>query len=79
MTGTEQLLTVARVYAAAEGVRLKTVSWRALGDSKKLGALEVGADIQVGRLDRALRWFSEHWPDAPWPDDIPRPETEAVE
>lgn len=74
MTGTEELLTVARVYAAAEGIELKTVSSRALDDGKKLGALEAGADIQVGRLERALRWFSANWPvDAEWPDGVPRP------
>lgn len=75
MTGTEQLLAVARAYAAAEGVELKTASWRALGDGKKLDAIECGADIQVGRFERAMRWFSDNWPRlARWPDGVVRPE-----
>ena len=73
MSGIEQLLRVARAYAEIEGVPLTTVSSRALNDGKKLGALEGGADINVSRLERALAWFSEHWPDGEWPSDVPRP------
>jgi hypothetical protein len=74
MTGTEQLLTVARAYAAGAGVELSTVSSRALDDGKKLAAIEAGADILVGRLERTLQWFSDNWPsETTWPDDVPRP------
>lgn len=73
MTGIEQLLMLARTYASLEGVALSTVSSRAFDDGKKLGAIEAGADIQVRRLDRAVQWFSDNWPDAPWPDEVPRP------
>jgi hypothetical protein len=77
MSGIEQLLKVARRYGEIEGVTLSTVSSRALDDGKKLRALELGADINVGRLERALRWFSENWPDGEWPSDVPRPICEA--
>lgn len=77
MTGIEQLLCVARRYAEIEGVSLTTVSSRALNDGKKLSALADGADINVGRLERTLRWFSENWPDGDWPCDVPRPAVEA--
>lgn len=73
MSGIEQLLTVARRYAEIEEIPLSTVSSRALDDGKKLKALEDGADINVGRLEKALRWFSDHWPDGDWPSDVPRP------
>lgn len=73
MTGIEQLLAVARAYSEAERVGLSTVSSRAFDDGKKLAAIESGADIQVRRLERAMVWFSEHWPDVPWPPDVPRP------
>lgn len=73
MTGIEQLLAVARAYADATGLDLSTVSWRSLGDTKKLGAIENGADIQVRRLERTLQWFSDHWPDTSWPSDVVRP------
>lgn len=77
MSGIEQLLTVARRYGELEGVPLSTVSSRALNDGKKLRTLEEGADINVGRLERALRWFSDNWPEGDWPADVPRPLLEA--
>jgi hypothetical protein len=74
MSGIEELLTIARAYGEAEGVPLSTVSSRALDDGKKLRALEAGADINVGRLERAMQWFSDKWPDgAAWPDGVSRP------
>lgn len=69
----ETLLTVARRYAEIEGIPLTTVSSRALNDGKKLAALESGADITVGRLEDALRWFSDHWPSGDWPEGVSRP------
>ena len=75
MDGIDSLLKVARAYAAAQQVDLSTVSWRALGDPKKPGAIEAGADIQVRRYEKTMRWFSENWPaDAPWPEGVDRPE-----
>lgn len=73
----EQLLIVARRYAEIEEIPLSTVSSRALNDGKKLGALEGGADITVGRLEEALAWFSEHWPAGEWPESVARPAIEA--
>ena len=79
MSGIEQLLTVARRYAEIEGIPLSTVSSRALNDGKKLAALETGADINVGRLERAMCWFSDNWPgdDDEWPENVSRPFHEA--
>ena len=74
MSAIDHLLQLARIYAAAEGVELSTVSWRALGDTKKLPAIEAGKDIQVRRCDRAIQWFSDNWPAAAiWPVEVPRP------
>lgn len=78
MTGTDQLLAVARTYAVARSLDLSTVSWRSLGDTKKLGAIENGADIQVRRFERTMQWFSDNWPDVPWPSDVPRPSPSCV-
>lgn len=77
MSGIDRLLTVARRYGEIEGISLSTVSSRALNDGKKLSALESGADLTVGRLERALQWFSDNWPDGDWPVDVPRPDIEA--
>lgn len=74
MDSIDSLLIVARAYAAAEGVDLSTVSWRALGDTKKLSAMETGADIQVRRFEKTMTWFSDNWPaTAAWPAGIARP------
>ena len=74
MNGIDRLLTLARCYAEAENLDLSQVSWRALGDSKKLGALESGRDIQVRRCEGAIQWFSDNWPEGlGWPPEIERP------
>jgi hypothetical protein len=79
MSGIEHLLTVAHEYAALEGVALSTVSTRVLKDGKKLSAIEDGADIQVRRLERAMQWFSDHWPGSDWPSGVPRPSPSVAE
>ena len=73
MEGIDSLLTVARAYAALADVSLSTVSSRAFDDGKKLAAIEAGADIQVRRLAKAMQWFSDNWPDGPWPSGVSRP------
>lgn len=74
MSAINHLLSVADAYAKAEGIELSTVSWRAFGDTKKLGAIQNGADIQVRRIEKTFEWFSSHWPDdARWPAEVPRP------
>lgn len=75
MSSIDHLLEVARAYATAEQIDLSTVSWRALGDTKKLTALEAGKDIQVRRFENTMQWFSENWPTAAvWPSEIERPQ-----
>lgn len=79
MNAIDSLLMLARRYAEAEKLDLSTVSWRALGDTKKLAALESGRDIQVKRCDAAVQWFSDHWPaGTEWPRQIHRPRRRPV-
>lgn len=74
MTGIEKLLCIARAFAELNGIELSTVSWRVFGDTKKLAAMENGADIQTRRYERAIQWFSDNWPEgSDWPDGITRP------
>jgi hypothetical protein len=74
MSGIEHLLTLARLYGEVVGIEQSTVSSRVFDDGKKLGAIEQGSDIQVRRLERAVQWFSDHWPaDQEWPAGIARP------
>jgi len=74
MSAIDQLLRVARAYAEIKAIPLSTVSSRVFDDGKKLKALEDGADISVGRFERALQWFSDNWPEGDWPSDVPRPD-----
>lgn len=74
MSAIDHLLAVAKVYAQAEGIEMQTVSSRAFGDGKKLGAIEDGSDIQVRRFEKTMQWFSDNWPAvAEWPLGVPRP------
>src|SRR5579863_8258042 len=66
----ENLLTVARAYAAEERVELSVVSKRAFSDSRRLAALAAGADITTTRAESAMQWLSDNWPRrAVWPRD----------
>jgi len=79
MSTIDSLLAVARAYGSAEGLDLSQVSWKALGDSKKLPAIAAGADIQVRRLEKTMNWFAQNWPaNAVWPADVPRPTEEVT-
>jgi len=74
MTG-DQLLTVARIYTAQNGISLRQLGRRALqGNHKFFARLESGDGVNTKSIERAGRWLAENWPrDLPWPDDIPRP------
>jgi len=77
MTCIESLLLVARVYAAATGMKLHSVSWKVFQDSSKLDAVVKGADLVTRRYEAAMAWFALNWPDhVAWPDDVRRPEVE---
>lgn len=79
MSSIDDLLSVAKAYGAAERIDLSTVSWRALGDTKKLPAIEAGRDIQVRRFEKTMRWFANNWPKtARWPASVERPASEQV-
>lgn len=69
-----QLLRLTREYERKANVGKTTLSYRLFRDSKKLRAIEAGADLQTRRLEAALAWLSANWPAAAqWPSDIPRP------
>lgn len=75
MSAIDDLIAVARAYGESENIDLSCVSWRALGDTKKLDALLTGRDIQVRRFEKTMQWFSDHWPvSASWPAAIARPD-----
>ena len=70
----QQLLRLARLYRTRKGLSLSTVSLYAAGQGRLMERLESGCEITVGRRDRILQWFSDHWPEGfAWPEDIDRP------
>jgi len=75
MDFTSQLLTLAERYRAATEAPVGRVSLHALGDRRLLPGLIDGAlTVTLRRADRALQWFSDHWPaSAAWPEGVPRP------
>ena len=74
MKATDSLLLLARTYGEHLQLELSQVSWRALGDSKKLDAIEGGADLSTRRFERAVQWFADNWPEeAVWPPTLDRP------
>jgi hypothetical protein len=40
----------------------KTLSYRMLGDSKRLGQLRENGEITVGRFNGAMEWLASRWP-----------------
>jgi hypothetical protein len=79
MIDPRHILDLAQAYGAARDVPLVTVSHRCFGDSKKLAAIDAGADLTTRRYVAALQWFSDHWPaEVSWPAHVLRPEPAAV-
>lgn len=51
-----------------------TISTRVFNDGKRIAILRRGGDIGTRRLQIALQWFSDNWPeDAEWPPLVERP------
>lgn len=72
---TDSFLSIAHTYAAAVGIELRTLSSRVFNDGKVLPELDARSrTISFDRAEKALCWFSQHWPeDLAWPDAVPRP------
>lgn len=76
MTGREKLLKLAALFGAATKLERTTVNWRLFRDTRKLDNIAAGKDLYLGRYERAMQFFADHWaPEADelWPSDIPRP------
>lgn len=57
------LLCLCDLFRALTGVaEEKTLSYRMLGDSKRLGQLRESGEITVGRFNGAMEWLAGRWP-----------------
>ena len=62
------------LYARHTGRRVSTVSRYATGSGETIARLCRGRTITIRRLERAIRYLSENWPEnADWPAGTPRP------
>ncbi len=70
-----QLLTVADAYASARKLSRSRVSTIVFNAGLALDRIASGKDLTTGNWERAMRWFSENWPDgAEWPSSVKRPD-----
>lgn len=74
----QHLLGLIDAFAAAKGLSGSRVTTLAMNSGSVYRFLREGKDITVGRLESAVRWFSDNWPaDLPWPEGIARPAAKA--
>jgi hypothetical protein len=71
----DKLLTIFDGYCAATGTSESRVSTIVLNGGHRALSIRNGGSFTVRTYERALRWFSAHWPaDAAWPAEVERPE-----
>jgi len=76
----DQLIAVSDSYAALRGLSRARVSTIVFSSGMAIDRIASGRDLNTGSFERAMRWFSENWPDgAKWPKGIARPAPSADE
>ena len=76
MTSVLAFLTLVDAYCFATKMAEATLASRLFNDGKRIGQVRAGADIGARRLERAMQWLSDNWPEnADWPEDVARPIT----
>ena len=76
------VILVAAEYGRAVGLKDGRVSTLVFGSGDRLKRLREGRDGLSEKLEEALQWFSDRWPENTlWPDPVLRPEpfTQATE
>lgn len=70
----DQLLTVSDAYGAARGISRSRVSTIVFNAGLALDRVASGRDLTTRKFERALQWFSDHWPQGTrWPKGVSRP------
>lgn len=74
----DQIIVISDAFGAALGIGRKRVSTLVLNRGSKLDDIAKGGDLNTRNFERAMAWFSAHWPEgADWPEGIPRPDVAA--
>lgn len=69
----QALFLLVETYCAHAGIAEATLSSQLFSDGKRLKALRGGADMGVRRMDKAIDWLNENWPDGcAWPENVAR-------
>ncbi|GLS44405.1 hypothetical protein [Methylobacterium brachythecii] len=63
-----RLKTAAEAYASLQKLSLTTVGRQAAGDWRFFTDMRVGKSFTARKYDDVMQWFSDHWPDAEWPE-----------
>lgn len=75
----DQIVVVADLYANAVGIGRKRLSTIVFNRGAKLDGIANGGDLATATFEKAMQWFSDHWPEKlEWPEKIPRPERTQV-
>lgn len=74
MNHREVLLTLFECYCRRVKLSQSRVSSLVFNHGGRIAGIRAGRDFTVGSYERALRWFSIHWPEGlSWPEGIERP------
>lgn len=68
-----QLAQCLSLYEGLTGVKPSAVSRRAVNDARFVERVLAGEGFTVRTYDKVIQWLSDHWPEANWPDGVPRP------
>lgn len=75
MTLRDQLILVFEMYCRATEKSESRVSTQVLSGGKRIQQIRDGGDIGTVGFEKAMQWFSNHWPDdLAWPSVIQRPQ-----
>lgn len=75
----DQIVRIADLYAASAGIGRKRLSTIVFNRGAKLDNIANGGDLATGTYEKAMQWFSDHWPkDQLWPSDVQRPVADRI-
>ena len=79
MNTVDAFLILVDTFSSSVKLAEATVSSRLFNDGKRISGIRGGSDIGVRRLQVAISWLSDHWPEGViWPDYIPRPKCDGI-
>ncbi len=74
MFAISHFLSLVDEYRRVREVSDSRVSTLVFNDGSRIALIRGGGDLGTRRMQRAIEWFSENWPEgAIWPDGVTRP------